>query len=217
MWHFLQQCLATCLETHEKCQSRQVTDWYPDRLLYCGDDGLRLIDTCLEAPSGRYIAVSHCWGQHLPFRTTTASLSQLQRHVLWDELPWVFRDAITTAHQLGVQYIWIDSLCIIQDDRRDWARNSYMMGDVYRNALLTIGVVMSPDSRSPFLGPGSPAAKSRLSAQTVHTSYVDDQDGLVSLRVRPTIRLRGKDCVRRGPLMQRGWYVKSHPTRFFRS
>ncbi|KAF3000634.1 hypothetical protein E8E14_004758 [Neopestalotiopsis sp. 37M] len=56
----------------------------------------------------------------------------------WDSLPNTFRDAIEVTRQLGVRYLWIDSLCIIQDDENDWKQESSKMVEVYQNAYLTI-------------------------------------------------------------------------------
>jgi hypothetical protein len=54
-------------------------------------------------------------------------------------LPQTFRDAISITRRLGVQYLWIDSLCIIQDSEEDWERESSMMGSVYQNGMCNIG------------------------------------------------------------------------------
>ncbi|KAN0091955.1 HET domain containing protein [Hyaloscypha variabilis] len=54
-------------------------------------------------------------------------------------------DAIIITQKLGLEYIWIDSLCIIQDDASDWEIESALMGDVYGNATITIAAVTSKD------------------------------------------------------------------------
>ncbi|ETS02277.1 hypothetical protein M419DRAFT_51478, partial [Trichoderma reesei RUT C-30] len=53
-------------------------------------------------------------------------------------LPKLYRDAVRLAQVLGVRYIWIDALCIIQDDLDDWERESQMMADIFRNSLITL-------------------------------------------------------------------------------
>ena len=55
-----------------------------------------------------------------------------------DNMPPLFQDAIVTTWKLGIQYLWIDSLCIIQDSKDDWEIESAKMGAVYRNAYVTI-------------------------------------------------------------------------------
>src|SRR5207248_2982479 len=62
------------------------------------------------------------------------------------DLPPTFRDAIAVTRTLRVRYLWIDSLCIIQDDRDDWAKESPKMGLIYTNAILTIAASAARDS-----------------------------------------------------------------------
>jgi hypothetical protein len=81
------------------------------------------------------------------------------------ELPRMFQDCMTAARQLGVQYIWIDSLCIILDNRDNWARRAQCMDMIYENALFTLPAVCSEGS-VPFLGPG--AASDRHNRQAVN-------------------------------------------------
>jgi hypothetical protein len=61
-------------------------------------------------------------------------------------LPLTFEDAIVATRRLGARYIWIDSLCIIQDDPADWERESSSMADVYRNATCNIAASAAHDS-----------------------------------------------------------------------
>lgn len=55
------------------------------------------------------------------------------------------------ASKLGLQYIWIDSLCIVQDDKSDWSIEAAKMGEIYRNAHITIAAASSPSNRFHFL------------------------------------------------------------------
>jgi hypothetical protein len=104
---------------------------------------IKLIET--HGQGGKYVALSHCWG--VSHRTTTTSLT-LEAHksgISASELPRTFQDAVTITQQLGVQYLWIDSLCIIQDSRSDWEVEASKMGDVYVNSFLTIAASSSAD------------------------------------------------------------------------
>ncbi|EON64499.1 hypothetical protein W97_03731 [Coniosporium apollinis CBS 100218] len=64
----------------------------------------------------------------------------------WHSLPQTFEDAITVTRNLGVKYIWIDSLCVVQDDPEDWATESAKMEAVYGNLYLTIAATASADA-----------------------------------------------------------------------
>lgn len=96
-----------------------------------------------KAEAVEYIALSHCWGTalgaHIP-RTTRSTLAAREAGIHWDELSKTFQDAIKISQGLGVQFIWIDSLCIIQDDQDDFEIECAQMGMVYSKAYCTIAV-----------------------------------------------------------------------------
>ncbi|KAH7124498.1 heterokaryon incompatibility protein-domain-containing protein [Dactylonectria macrodidyma] len=96
---------------------------------------------------GRYTTVSHCWGKgQLPARLTTSSVLALSEAINLDTLPRTYRDAVSITRALGIRYIWIDSLCIIQDDVNDWERESANMASIYRNAYLNLAATSALDS-----------------------------------------------------------------------
>jgi hypothetical protein len=68
-------------------------------------------------------------------------------------LPRTFQDAVLVTRRLGVKYLWIDSLCIIQDDVEDWQTESGKMADIYSDAYLVIGANRSADCNGGFLDP----------------------------------------------------------------
>ncbi len=74
--------------------------------------------------AGEYAALSHCWGMAQPTCLNKDTVADLMKGVKTDTLPRSFRDAIWLAHELSIPYIWIDRLCILQDDPEDWARES---------------------------------------------------------------------------------------------
>ncbi len=76
----------------------------------------------------------------------------------WDTLPKTFQDAIMTADRLGCAYIWIDSLCIVQDGEQDWYTESSQMARIYENAVLTLAATVSPDSKGGLFSPPQPSA-----------------------------------------------------------
>lgn len=64
----------------------------------------------------KYVAFSHRWGLERHFTTTNATLAERMEDIAWSDLPVSYQDCITVAHELDVRYIWIDSLCIVQDN-----------------------------------------------------------------------------------------------------
>ena len=96
--------------------------------------------------SDRYIALSHCWGGSTPpCLTTTKTIESNKRGIRWSSLPRTFSDAIHVARELGIRYLWIDFLFILQDDDADWKVEASKMAQVYQNAYLTICATSGPD------------------------------------------------------------------------
>jgi hypothetical protein len=113
----------------------------------------RLIDVSatIEAPRlvltkgrmGRYAALSHCWGGSLPQRTTKYNYEDYLKCIHWLDLPATFRDVANVTRARGLQYLWIDCFCIIQDSVQDWQHECASMVDVYRRADVTIAASSS--------------------------------------------------------------------------
>ena len=140
--------LEECLEGHPNC-ARDNLGWLPTRVIDVGDaDGKnppRLLETA-DLPSCKsessnplvFVALSHCWGSKQIFTTTTSTLTDRKCSIDFRDLPKTFQDAVITIHRLGLRYLWIDSLCIIQDSVDDWMKESVQMSTIYRRALFTI-------------------------------------------------------------------------------
>lgn len=97
--------------------------------------------------TGFYIALSHCWGKSQILTTTSSTLVERQRGIQFASLSRTFQDAVIATRALGVTYLWIDSLCILQDSPEDWDVESSRMGDIYKNAICTISAAKSADPR----------------------------------------------------------------------
>ncbi|KAJ3464978.1 hypothetical protein MRS44_005636 [Fusarium solani] len=69
---------------------------------------------------GNYCALSYCWGTSQHKTTAQTRIADHQNGIEIEELPQVFKDAIRITHEIGLRYLWVDSLCIIQDDAEDW-------------------------------------------------------------------------------------------------
>lgn len=91
---------------------------------------------CSSAPP--YLSLSHLWAAESVLRLTTSNQSQLMQGIPLANLSPTFRDAISFTQQLGIRYIWIDSLCILQDSPVDWAVESAHMNRVYKHSTCNI-------------------------------------------------------------------------------
>lgn len=108
---------------------------------------IRLI-TSEQLPVGtQYLTLSHRWGTGMPLRLDAQSRFTLETGIPALLLPPTFRDAAIVATRLSIQYLWIDSLCILQDSLEDWARQAKQMATVYSNGYLNIAASDSEDSR----------------------------------------------------------------------
>jgi hypothetical protein len=99
----------------------------------------------IDVESFRYIALSYCWGKSGNLTTTIHNIDTMQTGIKWDTIPQTIKDAILVTRKLGVRYLWVDALCIIQGPGGDWEVESPKMADVYRGAFLTISAALSPD------------------------------------------------------------------------
>ncbi|KAI0172692.1 HET-domain-containing protein [Hypoxylon sp. FL1284] len=131
-------------------------DTLPTRVLDIGDGAaasqVRLHETA-PGQCGEYVALSYCWGQVGNLKTTKETLKQRKSSIPWELMPRSFEEAIEITRGLEMRYLWIDSLCIIQDDASDWKRESARMAEVYENASLTISIDGALDPTSGILTP----------------------------------------------------------------
>ncbi|KAK8013888.1 hypothetical protein PG990_007184 [Apiospora arundinis] len=110
------------------------------------NDAVRLVDVGQHCP--KYITLSHCWGKTISGEhiTTTSNIDSRKSRINVSELPLNFRHAVQITRRLHVRYLWIDSLCIIQDSAEDWRSESVKMGAIYQCSFLTISANMGGDS-----------------------------------------------------------------------
>lgn len=142
--------LAAC-SSHAFCRA-QVPQPLPKRLVAVRSDG-RLVLTEHHDEMGHYLALSHCWGSvDTTFSTTRENFAQRASTGLQSsQIPRNFRHAIEFTRRLGHEYIWIDSLCILQDDQEDWACEARKMAQYYDRALLTLAVANAMTCHVGFL------------------------------------------------------------------
>jgi hypothetical protein len=114
--------------------------------VYVWDHKVHLIETEGLAYA-EYTTLSHCWGQATNMiKTTKNNIETRKANIDWNELSQIFKDAITVTKHVGCRWIWIDSLCIVQDDEKDWKEQSSKMEEVYSNSFLNIAATFSATS-----------------------------------------------------------------------
>ncbi|KAK0719319.1 heterokaryon incompatibility protein-domain-containing protein [Lasiosphaeris hirsuta] len=95
-----------------------------------------------------YVALSHCWGKLEFIKLKSTNIASFQAGIPLSQLPRTFKDAVDVTRKLGFRYLWIDSLCIIQDLTADWQAEAGRMADVYLKAVLTLAAAASTDANS---------------------------------------------------------------------
>jgi len=148
--------IQDCLENHTICnRDAQVSSFLPTRLVdvECPSSIRLLNSNAIVDSDRRYVALSYCWGDSMPEsgRTTLSSLAAHQLQINLRELPKTLREAIEVTRSLSMRYIWIDALCIIQDDETDRDREIETMAQVYSCATVTIAAQVSPHCEGGFL------------------------------------------------------------------
>ncbi|KPM39532.1 hypothetical protein AK830_g7021 [Neonectria ditissima] len=144
---FIQKSLARCRAEHSACSlAMPNASWYPTRLIQVSQDSVNLVESAETDIVGSYATLSHCWGGAEILKLKKGNLSDLKQDVVVSSLPQTFKDAIIVIRNLGIPYIWIDSLCIIQDSDEDWQREARTMLKVYEHATCNIAATHSPNS-----------------------------------------------------------------------
>lgn len=139
--------IKKCQETHTRCKQPLQTK-LPTRVIDVGSEDQLPFLKETKGAAGQYFTLSHCWGKAQPLTTNLATLEERKKGIPLESLPKTFHDAIMITRRLGAQYIWIDSLCIIQDSSSDWEIESANMGQIYRRSSLTIAATSAEDGRA---------------------------------------------------------------------
>lgn len=145
--------LAICSESHQSCRSEQQHR-PPSRLVSIGSNAVKLVITKGLQTLPRYATLSYCWGQKPFTKLKRHNLDIfLDRGIPLEELPQTFVDAIDVTRQLGLEFIWIDALCIIQEetDNIDWEIEAGHMRSVYGGSFVNLAASTATSVHSGFL------------------------------------------------------------------
>ncbi|OJD30666.1 heterokaryon incompatibility [Diplodia corticola] len=178
-------------------------DTLPTRLLDVrntdAQGGIRLIGSfehteVMEGVPWKYAALSHCWGDPArpPLKTTRENIDAMSTSIPFETLPRNYQDAVTVCRSLGIPFLWIDSLCIIQDDKQDWELESPRMAEIYEQAYITIIPTVAKSCHEGFLSrsPLDPRSVAHIAFQSalnppIQGSYmIEDANFTKDLHVR---------------------------------
>jgi hypothetical protein len=139
---------------HSECCLVEPT-FKPTRLIEISKDShtwnLRLSSNTTRVVS--YTARSYCSGSQGFIKTTRASLTHWMTDLPWALLPKTIQDGIVVTHELGLCYLWLDALCIVQDDEQEKAREISTMNRIFSEAEVTIAAARASHVYEGFLHP----------------------------------------------------------------
>ncbi|KAH8807658.1 heterokaryon incompatibility protein-domain-containing protein [Xylogone sp. PMI_703] len=197
--------LAECCKGHASCEDSLEFE-PPTRLLDVtipSEPGIvRLCSTSDLHTQGRvnYVALSHCWGLNRPPKTTKDNLQSQMQGFPEARLPQTFYDTVRVTRELGLRYLWIDSLCIVQDDRSDFETECARMNAVYANALCTIAASDARDAREGLFRP-----RTMKPIRPIYES--DGFEPKLTVIMQPKFGRSWMDGLQ-GPLQSRAWALQ---------
>ncbi|KAL7900499.1 heterokaryon incompatibility domain-containing protein [Trichoderma sp. SZMC 28014] len=215
--------LSYCDCHHTRCVERPSV--MPRRLLDLKDversKVIRLVETSTAVGTDvRYATLSHCWGPRTskpPLKTTSDNILHHFEGIPLDDLNLNFKDAVLISIKLGVQYIWIDSLCIIQDNSNDWEIEAEKMADIYRQSYINLAASAAHDAHggmvdlsSLYISKAIPTAviRYRSTDPTVQNTADQPDDELM---IRPSsLKQEYRDLLshKTSPYFARGWVLQ---------
>ncbi|KAI8674653.1 HET domain-containing protein [Fusarium keratoplasticum] len=206
--------LESCRNSHPKC-AVQYSGTLPSRVVRIipqsnpadplNHPKVKLHETT-QGETGQYITLSHCWGKNPIITTKTTNIDQYKNEIPWGELSKTFQEAIIFAGLMGVESIWIDSLCIIQNSAEDWSAEAVKMASYYCNSEFTIAATASTDGAGGLYHP-TPLVETAIEIEGFDPKT--QSEFRVGVR-RPLAHLHDAledrtKIVDRFPLLSRGW------------
>lgn len=149
-----QSLMNDCIDNHKDCPSPlNPPPVLPSRVVDCKEpDHPRLLITS-DDQRDHYVVLSYVWGEGIPNKLTTSNLEAYKHEIPIKDQPQTLQDAILTTHRLGLRYLWIDCLCIVQDGDADAdkGRELQRMTSYYKDSYVAIIAASAPKVSAGFL------------------------------------------------------------------
>ncbi|KAJ4986559.1 heterokaryon incompatibility protein [Stagonosporopsis vannaccii] len=198
----IQEWIDTCIKDHVNCIASALKKGFvPKRLIQIDPHSCRLVSPTSPV---RYAALSYCWGLIQQPSTKKINVDVRYDDLPSHQLPQTIKDAITISRLMGLHYLWIDSICIIQDDREEWAEQAAEMADIYSGAYIVLAATGVSNATDGFLRQRSrPMKITSLACNPQHPITVNAR-----LLNNHTIRPSNMDVIDNQPLSKRGWALQ---------
>ena len=155
----------------------------------------------LESPlafSPQYAALSYCWGRDQIYKLEKRNVEAWCIEMPHTRLPQTIKDAVQVTMGLGLDYLWVDALCIIQDSDSDKAEEISRMGDIYEQAHVSISAARALAVWDGFL----------------HSRYIPGERGFrmpftsSDGRLSSVVLWKGRDLDTWEPIHRRAWWLQ---------
>jgi hypothetical protein len=218
--------LGACLAEHTACSDFQGStvdrQQHPTRVIeITGENSVKL--RCnMQQTHYNYLALSHMWGtnHNNQIRLVKHRLNEFEVNIPWEELSAIYKEAIRATLALGYRYIWIDSLCIVQDSNDDWKYEAQRMAIVYGNAVCNLAFLFPPsaDTTSPSISTPihQPRADPRIWNPCILRQVTPSQSGVYIQHLTKSWRQTFPDekqdwlIQRHWPLFARAWTFQEY-------
>lgn len=199
--------LNNCLASHAAC-GEWDTEALPTRLLDVGatttPGSVRLVLEDEIPAKAPYFALRYCWGRAKPVVLTAHSLSTFRTSIAISTLPKTIQEAIDITRRLGYRFLWVDSLCIIQDSPDDWKREAAKMDQLYFYSTLTIAATASASNDG-----GCYRTRNTLSYLPCRISGTEHNGFYIThSQYSRTVAAIQQDHIQSAPLNTRAWVLQ---------
>lgn len=215
--------LNTCQNEHPRCRAPVGDAYLPTRLIYLntprGSSGSNLVDATLrprlvstdgmDCSECRYIALSYRWPEDFPVeaKSNRENVREQMRGLNTSKLPQIFNDFFQVAARMEIGYVWIDSLCIVQDDPEEWNREAALMIQIYRHAQFTVAAAVPPTK--PHLGLFRHPDPSDIPSVTLSGLQDLEKNGMG----QDVVFMKSQEeAYEKSPLVSRGWCFQERET-----
>lgn len=196
----IKQWIDHCQMTHDHALPGHYRR--PSRLIKLSKSEEHKAQICSPRILVKFAALSYRWGSDANSATLKTNVKERYKKLVTSDFPQTLQDAVRVTRGLGLEYLWIDRICIVQDDDDDWAREASIMADVYETAYVVVSATATEDCRDGFLR--------KSSKPPIILKYTQPGQGTFEVRAR---QIKGHNCDGKTPnidyaLDSRGWCMQ---------
>jgi hypothetical protein len=207
---WIRECLSMSGTEHRDCPRPDIPD-LPKRIIDIGQDlsgDFIRVHEPSRGEKAQYACLSYCWGGPQAIIMTKATLETLKQGVALNTFGKTIRDAVEVTRGLGLRYLWIDALCIVQDDDEDRSGEIKKMGSIYRHCIVTIAAAMAKCSSDGFLHQLDQEPVLDFEHYPFSIAMPDGTEGIIRLYPKHAGKISASEEKERTPLDDRGWALQ---------